>query len=67
MKKVMEFEELKQVQNLCTCKIAKYIFRIVLYITTFYMQHYGIARFILKQGFPYDCTYVADMYNFLCY
>ena len=48
MKKVMEFEELKQVQNLCTCKIAKYIFRIVLYITTFYMQHYAVARFVIK-------------------
>ena len=51
----------------CTCKIAKDAFRIVLYITTFYMQHYGIARFILKQRFRYDCTYVADIYNFLWY
>ena len=46
--KVIEFEELKRVQNLCTCKIAKDIFRIVLYITTFYMQHYAVAGFIFK-------------------
>ena len=32
-----------------TCKIAKGTFRIVLYITTFYMQHYAVALFILKQ------------------
>ena len=53
----------------CTSKIAKDTFPIVLYITTFYMQHCTTARFILKQGFAYDCTYVADnfMYNFLCY
>ena len=51
----------------CTCKIAKDAFRIVLYITTFYVQHHAIARFILKQGFTYERTYVADMYNFLCY
>ena len=41
----------------CTCKIAKDTFRIVLYITTLYMPHCAIARFILKQGFAYDCTY----------
>ena len=33
----------------CTGKIAKDAFRIVLYITTFYMQHCAVARSILKQ------------------
>ena len=33
----------------CTCKIAKDTFRIVLYVTTFYMQHCAVARFVLKQ------------------
>ena len=33
----------------CTCKIAKDAFRIVLYVTTFYMQHCAVARFVLKQ------------------
>ena len=51
----------------CTCKIAKDAFRIVLYVTTFYMQHCAVARFVLKQWFVYDCTYVADMYNFVYY
>ena len=51
----------------CTCKIAKDAFRIVLYVTTFYMQHCAVARFVLKQWFVYDCTYVADMYNVECY
>ena len=51
----------------CTCKIAKDAFRIVLYVTTFYMQHCAVARFVLKQWFVYDCTYVANMYNFVCY
>ena len=32
----------------CTCKIAKDAFRIVLYVTTFYMQHCALARFVLK-------------------
>ena len=36
----------------CTCKIAKDAFRIVLYVTTFYMQHCvqycAVARFVLK-------------------
>ena len=50
-----------------TCKIAKDTFRIVLYVTTFYMQHCAVACFVLKQWFVYDCTYVADMYNFVCY
>ena len=52
----------------CTCKIAKDAFRIVLYVTTFYMQHCAVARFVLKKWFVYDCTYfVAEMYNALCY
>ena len=51
-----------------TSKIAKGTFRIVLYMTTFYMQHCGVARFVLKQWFVYNCPYnVADMYNFVCY
>ena len=33
----------------CTSKIAKEPFRIVLYVTTFYMQHCAVARFVLKQ------------------
>ena len=33
----------------CTCKIAKGAFRIVLYVTTFCMQHCAVARFVLKQ------------------
>ena len=33
----------------CTCKIAKGAFRIVLYVTTFYLQHCAVARFVLKQ------------------
>ena len=33
----------------CTSKIAKDAFRIVLYVTTFYMQHCAVAHFILKQ------------------
>ena len=54
--------------KICTCKIAKDAFRIVLYVTTFYMQHCAVARFVLKQWFVYDCTYfVAEMYNALCY
>ena len=32
----------------CTCKIAKDTFRIVLYVTTFYMQHCAVAHFVLK-------------------
>ena len=32
----------------CTCKIAKDAFRIVLYVTTFYMQHCAVAHFVLK-------------------
>ena len=32
-----------------TCKIAKDAFRIVLYVTTFYMQHCAVARFVLNQ------------------
>ena len=52
----------------CTCKIAKGAFRIVLYVTTFYLQHCAVARFVLKQWFVYDCTYfVAEMYNVVCY
>ena len=35
----------------CTCKIAKDAFRIVFYVTTFYMQHCTVARFVLKQQF----------------
>ena len=31
-----------------TCKVAKDTFRIVLYVTTFYMQHCAVAHFILK-------------------
>ena len=50
-----------------TCKIVKDTFRIVLYVTTFYMQHCAVAHFVLKQWFVYDCTYVADMYNFVYY
>ena len=30
----------------CTCKIAKDAFRIVLYVTTFYMQHCPVAGFV---------------------
>ena len=33
----------------CTCKITKDIFRIVLYVTTFYIQHCAVAGFVLKQ------------------
>ena len=48
--------------------IAKNAFRIVLYITSFCMQHFAVARFVLKQWFVYDCTYfVAEMYNVVCY
>ena len=50
-----------------TCKIAKDTFRIVLYVTTFYMQHCAVARFVLKQWFFYDCTYVNGIYNVVCY
>ena len=32
----------------CTCKIAKDAFRIVLYVTTFYMQHCAVACFVLR-------------------
>ena len=32
----------------CTCKIAKDAFRIVLYVTTFYMQHRAVACFVLR-------------------
>ena len=39
----------------CTSKIAKDAFRIVLYVTTFYLQHCAVARFVLKQRFVYDC------------
>ena len=31
------------------CKIAKDAFRIVLYVTTFYVQHCAVAHFVLKQ------------------
>ena len=55
----------------CTCKIAKDAFRIVLYVTTFYVQHCvqycAVACFVLEQWFFYDCTYVPDMYNVVCY
>ena len=55
----------------CTCKIAKDAFRIVFYVTTFYVphcvQHCAVARFVLKQWFFYNCTYVAEMYNVVCY
>ena len=51
----------------CTCKIVKDAFRIVPYVTTFYKQHCAVARFVSKQWFVYDCTYVADMYNVVCY
>ena len=51
----------------CTWKIAKDAFRIVLYVTTFYMQHCAVPRFVLKHWFVYDCTYfVANMYNVVC-
>ena len=33
----------------CTGKIAKDAFRIVLYITTFYMPHCAVARFVSKR------------------
>ena len=42
----------------CTCKIANDVFRCVLYVTT---------RFVLNQWFFYDCKYVVDMYNVICY
>ena len=52
----------------CTCKVAKDAFSFVLYLTTFYLQHCAVARFVLKQWFVYDCTYfVAEMYNVVCY
>ena len=35
----------------CTCKIAKDAFRIVLYVTTFYLQYCAVACFVLKQWF----------------
>ena len=51
----------------CTYKIAQDAFKVVLYVTTFSMQHCAVARFLLIQWFFYDCTYVADMYNVVCY
>ena len=33
----------------CACKIAKGAFKIVLYVTTFYMQHCAVACLVLKQ------------------
>ena len=40
----------------------------MLYLTSFCMQHFAVARFVLKQWFVYDCTYfVAEMYNVVCY
>ena len=55
----------------CTCKIAKDAFKIVHYVTTFYMQHClqhcAVACFVLKRWFFHDCRYVADMYNVVCY
>ena len=51
----------------CTCKISKDAFRIVIYVTTFHLQHCAVARFVLKQWFVYDCAYfVAEMYNVVC-
>ena len=47
----------------CTCKIAKDAFRIVLYVTNFYMQLCAVACFVLKQWF----VYIAEMYNVVCY
>ena len=41
----------------CTCKKAKDAFRIVLYVTSFCLQHCAGARFVLKQWFLYDCTH----------
>ena len=38
----------------CTCKIAKDAFRIVLYVTTFYMQLCAVACFVLKQWFVHS-------------
>ena len=52
----------------CTCKIAKDAFRIVLYITTFYMQHCGIARFIFKTGISvwlYICSWYVQFFMLL--
>ena len=34
----------------CACKIAKDAFGIILYVTTFYMEHFAVARFVLKQS-----------------
>ena len=40
----------------------------MLYITSFCMQHFAVARFVLKQWFVYDWTYfLAEMYNVVCY
>ena len=48
--------------------MAKNAFRIVLYVTSFCMQHCAVVRFVLKQWFVFDCTYfVAEMYNVVCY
>ena len=47
----------------CTCKIAKDSFRIVLYVTTFYMQHCAVACFVLEQWIVHNYVYVADMYK----
>ena len=38
----------------CTWNIAKDAFRIVFYVTTFYMQHRAVARFVLKQLFVFS-------------
>ena len=61
----------------CTCKIAKDAFRIVLYVTTFYMQLCAVACFVLKQWFVYswdvqccmllkDSVFVLWINNFKC-
>ena len=48
--------------------IAKDTLRIVLCVTTFYLQHCAVACFVLKRWLVYDCTnFVAEKYDVVCY
>ena len=48
----------------CICKIVKSAFRLVLYVTTFYMQHCAVTHFVLKLWFV--CDYVCSWYEQFC-
>ena len=50
----------------CTCKIVKDTLGIVLYVTTFYMQHCAVARFILKQWLICLRLYECSWYEQFC-